>query len=196
MSETETFPGQYIPQEGEDVTAAPETMTTTELAKALGGGDVVAVSDTIFDDDLLLHVKSLADARQLLAEHNVELHHAEEVLGDGFQLVSGDDKAQLIGKPLLFLQWKFLASKYGPMVVVHALEITGPNDTDVRKWKIIDASGKNGIRMDLMQYSSTYDKFAGLFLRKGLRASNYQVENPNRPGEMMTATTFYLDYSV
>lgn len=31
-------------------------------------------------------------------------------------------------------------------------------------------------------------------VRGGLRRSDYQVENPGKPGEMMSATTYYVQF--
>lgn len=188
------FPGQYIPDADENVADVDEVMTSSQLAKALGGGDIVPVSQSVFEDDQLLNISSLDDARLLLAEAGIDIHNAEDVLGDGFELLSGHDKIRLVDKPLLLVQWQFLKSKFGPMVTAHALEITGPNPTDIRKWKLIDTSSKGGIRQDLMTYSATHDKFSGLFLRRGLRVSSYTFEDA-RTGENMPAETFYLNYS-
>ena len=187
----------FVPEfEGE---AVEEVMSSRDLARAGQGDDLIAATPRLFEDDQLLHAEGLAELQAMLTEAGVDIHNAEDVLGDGFELISGMDKMRLVDKPLFFIQWVFMNSqKFGEMVAIHAVEITGPGDKDIRKVKIIDFSGKSGIRVDLANYSNTYDKFGGLYLRKGLRASTYNFKSIDPSGQEVfkPATTFYLNYTV
>lgn len=178
-----TFPGQYVPVPDEDVTQHE------------GSYDIVPRSTAVIADDQFLHIEDIQDLYDLFQEIGVKVDNAEDVLGDGFTVVTGPAKMALVGKPLLFAQWRFANSqKYGPMVMIQAYEITGSGAKDYRCWRIIDSSHRSGICRDMLNYTEMTDKFNGLYLRKGLAVSNYTYEDPTTK-ESKPAMTFYLDYS-
>jgi hypothetical protein len=135
--------------------------------------------------EALGEITSFADAVSLAqnvygADNVVE---AADVLGDGFRMV--ENKSTLIGTPFFAVSWNFSAGDHGEFVAVKLVT------QDDRKLVITD--GGAGIYQMLANYSKSTGRYGGLFVRKGLRKSDYQFENER--GEMTSATTFYLDVS-
>lgn len=174
-----------------NTTAVPEAMAEKELNKAGFGAELIQRQDSaLIDPDQLRAITSWDDIQGII-ENSV---YADEVIGDGFDVLSGDDKAQLVGTPLVFLQWRFANGKDGFLVIIDAIQKTGVGNTDMRKVRIIDFSAKSGLCQELRDYSAKTGSFAGLVVRNGLRASTYNFEDANT-GENRVATTYYIDKS-
>lgn len=169
------------------------------------------VREMNFDDDTLRSISSFEDAVNLLAqEMGGELHYADEVLGDGFGDVI-DNKDDLIGKPLVFLSWKFnLNGEFGEFVIARVVTADGQ--------KMILTDGSTGIKKQLMDHTYQHNTHGGLIVRKGLRKSDYPMckscakimknyggeEGPHeRPDGLavcedshrVTGSTYYIDTS-
>lgn len=95
-----------------------------------------------------------------------------EEIGNGFAVLSKDDKAKLVGKPFFALYWTFNAGDFGDYFVSAAC-ITPEG------MKFILNDGSSGIYQQLADYSTTHDgKQGALMCPGGLRSSTY----PTCPG--------------
>jgi hypothetical protein len=171
----------------------PETMTENEIARAMGG-DIVKSSGGTFSDDEAIAIKSWADIDALLSQHEYETVLADEVLGDGFQIMSTDDKYKLIGMPMHILDWQFHDGKMGGFVSARVIVKSGVADHEIQKWRIAD--GSHGIYQDLRKLSAKLGRTHSVSVRRGLRVSEYDVE-VEQNGKQITlpSKTFYLDIS-
>lgn len=114
-----------------------------------------------------------------------------EDLGDGFTLVKEEQKAALVGVPMLCLYAQLRTGDLGGYVVVRCITKDG------RKVVVVD--GGTGMYEQLSEYMTANDgRWPNLWPR-GLRRSDYKTDipNPKKPGETLTvdATTFYIDTS-
>jgi hypothetical protein len=198
----------------------PEVMTDAEIARGerarkASTGEIV-VMPQVFNREQLGAIDSF-DAAMALAEQefgSVVLAHEESLLGDGFRKAEDADKERLIGKPLLFLDWRFLPSDFGQddWVFIHAVE-RGENGQAI-KWMISD--GGSGIARDLREYTAKTSRTGGMIVKNGLRKSSFYFDNnkdsdnfgkalsksqvaeymtTGRAKTMAQATTYYLDTS-
>jgi len=170
--------------------SVPEVMAEKELNRAGFATEVVLHHTPTFTSDELRELSSWSQISELLPD----VDFADEVVGDGFDVLSGEDKAQLVGIPMVFVQWRFTNGKDGFLVIIDALAKIGLNDTDVRKVRIIDFSAKSGLCQEMRDYTDRTGKMTGLIVRRGLKASTYNFEDP-KTGETRVATTYYLDKS-
>src|ERR1044072_4733765 len=60
-----------------------------------------------FDEDALRNAQSFDDFVELTRQTHGEVVEVGSVMGDGFTLIDADDKARLVGIPLLFMEWTF-----------------------------------------------------------------------------------------
>jgi hypothetical protein len=149
-----------------------------------------------FSDEELTAITSIADVNVLFNKYGVS---AETIAnyGTGFSVV---DKATLINKRLMILEWHFYDSDKGggDMVTVHAF--TGDGD------KVIFNDGSTGIREQLrrvmnMRMANGMDEATAcraLIVNNGLKSRTYQRKDDNGvfmyddKGSLITATTFNL----
>lgn len=167
-------------------TGTPEVMSDKELAKA---NQDVAIPSTRFDDEALSNIESFDDALALLAEEGIAIDMADEKLGNGFAIIS--DKGILCGVEFLLLSWQFNQGDKGEFVSCN-LVAKMPGQKTPSKFVLND--GSTGIREQLKQYTKKTGKTAGLYVKHGLRRSDYTYED-QATGENSAATTFYLDTS-
>lgn len=135
--------------------------------------------------EALAEVTSFADAvalaQQVYGQENVVV--ASDVLGDGFKML--DNKSQLLGVGFFAVSWNFSMGDHGEFVAVKLVT------EDDRKLVITD--GSTGVYAQLAAYSKNTGRYGGLFVRKGLRVSEYTYEDEK--GNEKDARTFYLDVS-
>lgn len=145
-----------------------------------------------YDVEKLGSLTSWGDVADLLESSNVQTLYADQVAGDGFTLLSSDDKAKLIGVPMVLLEWRFNNGAQGRFVSVRAVAKTGVDDTDVKK--VIFNDGSTGILQQLTEITEKTSAQGGLIVRKGLRVSQYTYEDEK--GVERPAETYYLDTSL
>lgn len=174
---------------------ADEVMSEKEIARALGatGTDVVRY-ENVFTDDEALGIKSWDDINLLLAEREYETVLVDEVLGDGFQIMSTDDKMRLVGVPMHILDWKFYEGKLGGFVSARVIVKVGNAPTDIQKFRIAD--GSTGVYQDLQTLTAKLGRTHSVSVRRGFRVSEYEKEvEQNGKTIVVDAKTFYLDTS-
>lgn len=118
-------------------------------------------------------VTNLQDARAALGN----VVNVSDVLGDGSTFF--DDKAVLVGKPFLILDWRFIVDQKSGREYVNVL-IMGANGDKVRF-----NDGSTGVYEQIKKIDAEFGK-VGVEVRGGLRRSDYVKEGI---GE---ATTYYL----
>jgi len=106
--------------------------------------------------------------------------------GSGFTVC--EDKRQLIGVPLVIIQWRFSAGDYGTMVNAAVMTQDGR--------KLIVNDGSTGIMQQLLDVTDKRAEKnhptpqAGLLVKEGLTVSDYTFTDAK--GETAPASTFYL----
>lgn len=175
-------------EETAEQTAQP---TTRELVKrraldelvleVMGGGSV-------FSRDELMSITNFDDAVRLATEVHGQIVAADQELGDGFALLSKEQKNLLCGIPLLLLEWKFRGGDFGKFVTLRIIA----RNPDGSASKYIVNDGSTGIAEQLADYQTNTGRTGGMFVGKGFRRSDYEVEID---GDMRDASTFYLDTS-
>jgi hypothetical protein len=163
------------------------------VARLGGGTEVSTVQDVPdYDQAALVALESWEDVSALLETHGVEVEFADKVLGDGFSVLSTDEKMTLIGRPMMLMEWRFNNGAQGEFVSIRAIVKTGDMSTDIKK--VILNDGSTGIRDQLKKFTAMTGKRAGLVVRRGLRVSEYTYED-EKTGEKRPAKTFYIDAS-
>lgn len=136
-------------------------------------------------DEELSNIKSFDDAMALAEQYHGAVLPADEVLGNGFTVIS--DKNVLVGVPMILLEWRFNDGDQGKFVSVSAVA-----RTELGMKKVIVNDGSTGIMAQLSAYTNKTGKDGGLVVKKGLRRSDYVADTPEGP---KNATTYYLDTS-
>lgn len=131
--------------------------------------------------DMSSFEEAVAIAREYYGAENVV--EAADVLGDGFKTL--ENKVTLIGVPFFIVSWNFVNGDHGEYVLARV--ITQDNQ------KLIITDGSRGIKEMLANYSKSSSRYGGLFVRKGLRKSDYTYTDDQ--GKDQSATTYYLDVS-
>lgn len=194
-------------RQGKDETVT-EVMTDRELGKAGQAPGTDLVPAKFSREDLGLIDSFDAAVALAMGVFGDVLNAADEPLfGDGFKVMTDEDKRNLKGKPLLLLDWRFLDSEYGSdgdkYVVAHAIQRL--DNGGVKKWVITD--GSTGIARDLKNYTDKTGRDGGVLFSGGIRASDYQTDaetgTPLSKSEvreymvkgrkMAPGHTFYLD---
>ena len=187
--------------------AASQKATTGLVSPDEIDGKELAVSDS-FDNETLANIDTFAEAMALAVETfgGVVNAHEDKNLGTGFRLTDDEDKFRLMGVPLLLLDWRFNPGDYGDeFVSIHAIQ---QND-DGSATKLVLNDGGSGICRDLKRYTEKTGRKGGLFVRKGLRVSEYPTDTETglplskvteneyrRDGRKVgKGKTFYLDFS-
>jgi hypothetical protein len=141
----------------------------------------------MFDDESLANIHSFDDALKLVGEVVGEdnILVADQVLGDGFKLLDNKEKDTLNGVPFLAVNWQFVMGDFEEYVSVKLVTQDGR--------KLIVNDGGTGICQQLRTLSNTKKVYSGLFVKNGLRKSEYTYTGPD--GKETPATTYYLDTS-
>src|SRR3982751_5025752 len=161
----------------------PEQMTEKEIARAMGA-EVVSANRRFTDDDYR-GMQTWEDVVRALGD---DLDFADEELGDGFSVLGTDNKAQLIGIPLIFIEWRFVDGDMGEFVLARVAATFGKDNTRF----LILTDGSTGIMGQLKAFTSRRGRSAGLVAKRGLRRSDYTVFD-EKLGKDIPATTFYID---
>lgn len=166
-------PAYSTPENGEE--------TGTEVVKANN-----------YSAEELRGIQSFADVQKLFSEHGVTVVSAADELGDGFQLVSTEEKDQFIGREMMILSWAFAegdvkkpdGSKSEFVAMRFVCQEQGGG---VGKYVITD--GGTGIYKTLREYTDRTGLYGGMHVKKGLRASRYTNEFTD------DGVTHYIDTS-
>lgn len=167
---------------------------TTAKNNAKNEEPTKAVAIREITNDELLEITSFEDAIALVEEVYGTALLADQVIGNGFRMLT--NKSTLVGKGIVLLKWKFLpgdfASEYVNMLVVTA---------DGDRYLVND--GGSGIAQQLREFSDRSDRFGGLVVRNGFTQSDYTFCSETgcalgtkcqEEGHKRTpASTFYLD---
>jgi hypothetical protein len=161
--------------------AATTTQDSTSTDVAVRNG---------FSTEELRGIQSFADVQALFAEHNMEVVDAAEEIGDGFALT--DNKDQFIGRQMMILSWVFapgdFKDEHGNPTEFTALRfVVQESNGSVGKYVITD--GGTGIYKQLREYTDRTGVTGGMFVKKGLRKSEYANEYRDNN------VTHYLDLS-
>lgn len=133
---------------------------------------------------------SFDDALALAQAQYGNIEAASSAIGDGFELLSTDQKQQLVGVPLLILSFSFAKSEVGDKgEFVTARVVTQAG----RKAVLND--GSTGVYQQLKDYQRETGRDGGLLVQRGLRKSEYTYEETQSDGTTRTkpASTYYID---
>lgn len=174
-----------------------EIMTERELQRAGLAPEVLPAGDNLpamdspdYDSELLQNAETWEDVLAILETANVEIDIASKVLGDGFVVLSTDDKASLVGKKMVLIDWRFNKGM-GMFVSVRAMVQMAPG-APIRR--VIINDGSTGIMKTILTYTEkNAGKRKALLVEKGLRLSEYTYTDDK--GNERPARTYYLDAS-
>lgn len=166
--------------------------------------EVMAPKSRYADADLR-NIESFDDAMALATQMYGGVAVAHDEIGDGFRLASSEDKKRFVGVPLMFLEWTFRDGDFGDYVSI--LSVTQNPNGSIEKWIIND--GSTGLRDDLRSFTRETGRTGGLFVRNGLRVSEYFIDPENGTplnkeevkayyavgSPVAPAATFYIDTS-
>lgn len=149
-----------------------------------------AVAIPSFSDMDLRNITTFDDAFALMAEAygQENLFTADQVIGNGFRVLSRNEKDRLIGVECAFLSWRFNSGKYNDEFV-SALVVTRAGE----KYLLNDSG--HGIYQQLHQVTESTGKQGGMLCRNGLSRSDYEYHDAELD-KMMPASTYYIDQSV
>ena len=141
------------------------------------------------------NIGTIGDAIALFEEaFGLEIHHAEEELGDGFTPMTEADKRRLVGVPLFLIGWQFKVSetvtRNGEAVEYANVRVICERHGKTEKY--VFADGGTGIYPQLKGYSERTGRMGGILAKNGLRASDYNYRDP-ATGDTTPATTYYID---
>lgn len=173
-----------------------DTAEPTAVARRRPIDDVAVelINTNTFDPDALREATTLDDFAALTVAEHGDILAAEDVMGDGFQILTRDEKSLLIDKEMLIMDWAFrdgdFASAYVSMRVVAKMPGGG-------LLKAIVNDGGAGIPNQLASYQTRTGRTGGLKVKKGLRVSEYDTGEDGRPVsdpalKTGTGSTYYL----
>lgn len=144
---------------------------------------------SVYSDDKLREGKTFEDFARMVSETMPDgVVDVADVLGDGFTVLSREQKSMLVGVPLVFMEWDFYEGKFGrPFVAVRVVAKLPGGATG--KY-IINDSGA-GICEQLAKYTKETNVTRGLFARKGLTRSDYKTTDND--GNEIDGATYYID---
>jgi hypothetical protein len=174
------------------VTGEAEQVAENAIATRFAGSEVVPEEAPEYSSEELIAITTWEDIAHVIDSHGIEVQFADQVLGDGFSVLSTDEKMTLIGRPMMLLEWRFNDGQQGEFVSCRAVVKTGDLPQDIKK--IIINDGSTGIRDQLKKFTGMTGKRSGLLIRRGLRVSEYTYED-DKTGEKRPAKTFYIDTS-
>lgn len=138
----------------------------------------------------LRELGSFADALRLAEEQYGTVEAASAAIGDGFALLTTEQKQQLVGVPCIFLSWSFSPSEQGERGEFVTVRVV---TEDGRKLVLND--GSSGVYSQLREYTDESGRDGGLIVKRGLRKSDYtytETEGKDK-GKQKPATTYYID---
>lgn len=165
--------------------ASKNTSQPTETESAVAE---VMATPTKIDSATYAAMENWEDAIAAIQQTFGGIGEASNELGDGFAVVQ--NKATLIGVPLLLAEWTIRKGDTGDYVVVRALA----RAQDGRMSKLVITDGGSGILKQLREFTERTGKRGGLMVRNGLRESTYEYDQTD-DGKPKMATTYYLDTS-
>lgn len=151
----------------------------------------IVVKGAEFSEEQYTGIQNFQDAMRLLSESGITVVNAADELGDGFTLLKDEDKAKLVGTPMLLISWNFNAGDFGKTFV----SVRGITQDGL---KFVLNDGGSGIRDQLDKYEGD---MGGLFIPHGLRYSDYGLDSEDNPVKLgdpamvRKARTYYLDTS-
>lgn len=155
-------------------------------------GAEVAVSNVSFSADEMRELATFEDVQALFEAHGVTVVNAAEEIGDGFVLLSKDDKPKFEGVAMMLLSWVFAEGDHkkedgtkGEFVAVRF--VTREMNGTIGKYILTD--GGTGIYEQLKSYSVRSGNKQAMYVPKGLRVSRYSNEYSD------DNVTCYLDLS-
>jgi hypothetical protein len=177
-----------------------EVMTNKELTEAgVEKGNAIApqsvyggqvMNDLPWSVEDLQKVDDFDAVLAMVEEAYGDVVDATAELGDGFRVLTREEKERMVGIPLVLMHWKFSESDYqrpdtdSYFVIVRCA--AKHRNAPMGKYVITD--GGTGLARQLLEYTQRTGRQGGLVLRKGLLRSDYDTENG-------PATTMYLDVS-
>lgn len=174
-------------------------MTATKASKDVVNPATIKASERLlpemvksltWDEDTLRGINSFDDALALVEKTHGKVVEADQVMGDGFTLLSNADKGMLVGLPMLLMDWRFSDGNHGgKMVSIHLLVQNKDRSTS----KYIVNDGSTGILEQLAALTIKTGQTGGLIVKRGFRVSEYDVEDEK--GNIIQAKTYYLDTS-
>lgn len=124
--------------------------------------------------DLANSADAYGDAEKLLSLLYGGIDDASEVLGNGFTLLSHEDKAKLIGVGFVALKWSFHQGDHGEFVSAVIIARDGG--------RYILNDGSTGIWKSLRDYTNRTGRQVALRVPRGLRESTYATcKSCNKP---------------
>lgn len=123
-----------------------------------------------FDDEQLRSIQTYEDAeRLLLEEYGADaISDIGDWIGNGFRVLSKEQKSLLVGKPFLILDWSFNTGDMGQFVSARIMTV-GDNG------KFVLNDGSSGIYADLRELTNRTRKNTGYRVKGGLRVSQYDT---------------------
>lgn len=112
-----------------------------------------------------------------------DIQDATDVFGDGVKLVQ---KSQLVDREFMVLEMREVADKKTGALYWNVLGILRNGN------KFCFNDGSTGVAKQCEEYIARTGRTGGVYCEKGLRVSQYQVEDPQRPGVMLDAETYYF----
>ncbi len=180
-----------------------EDITATETPAE---GQSIVVTRPDYSDDTLRAINSFEEAINAGGYAFGDVVDAADELGNGFTLLSTPDaKMELVGKPMMILEWAFHLSEEFGGEFVSLMVVVQEKNGSVSKYIVND--GSTGIYSMLSDYTRRTGRQGGMMVRRGFRESTYPFCNDCRmavksthkedePGhEVGRARTFYLDAS-
>jgi hypothetical protein len=139
-------------------------------------------------EEVLANVNDFAAARQAAINAYGQVFFADESMGSGYKVLNSTSKDILCNVPIAFLSWTFNQGDNGEFVTAYVIvEIDGNTS------KYIVNDGGNGIYKQLKEFTDEHNVNGGLFVRHGLRKSDYMRTNDE--GKNVNRTTYYINTS-
>jgi hypothetical protein len=120
-----------------------------------------------FTDSTLRNVSSFEDAMALASEVYGDVKDITQELGNGFTLLSREDKNRLVKKPFVVLHFGLTEGDFGTFASVAV--VTKDNK------KFIFNDGSTGVRDQLVDLAQTHKRFGGFMVPNGLAESEYDT---------------------
>jgi hypothetical protein len=177
MSNRSTKPETTV----EETAEADETSAVAEVMAQRSG----------FDENDLRALASFDDAVRLVEQRYGAIQDATTEIGDGFTVLSTEDKARLCGVPLLLMEWAFYPGKFGDRDFTAVRLIARMPGGLMGRYILND--GSTGLMEQLRKYTERTGRVGGLRVERGLTESTYTKELDD--GQVIEATTYYLDTS-
>lgn len=157
------------------------------MAKTEVNGEIVhSVQGPKYANEDLSSLTSFEEAMALVQRELGEaaVVDASQAIGDGFKML--DNKDLLCGVEFLAIGWNFTMGDFGEFVAAKVVTRDG------QKYVLID--GSTGIYQQISEYSGKTGRMGGLWVKNGLRKSEYEYEDEST-GKLTPAVTYYLDVS-